>query len=304
VVLERLFNLQSTKPPEQRIREAWALDWQNHSDSALLNADYLKDLPKGVSLREWGKAIASFIKSELEGHHVVAVGHSAGSFAMMFSTLECADRLTGMILVESPLIEERLYHKMSNEIEGAYLAMSKVIMSRKSTWNSKQEAYEWYRKRIPWKTWDERIVRRVVEYGLHSTDNGKSVTVKTPPAQEAVSPANTAIPAYESVEIMSKVGLTIPIHLIYGSVVDLMPRYTPDGMVDRSKKAHIASVVEIPDVGHMIIQQNPDAVASRMADIIDTLLMPTQSTATSGSSSASLSAQFTGPAPSVPKNML
>lgn len=47
-VIEYLFEAQAAKEAAHRIREAWAFDWQNHGDAAVLNREALKDRPEGV----------------------------------------------------------------------------------------------------------------------------------------------------------------------------------------------------------------------------------------------------------------
>lgn len=86
------------------MREAWAFDWQNHGDAALLNRDLLVSnraygvcaspspiWPSYLSFAnavplaayEWGAAIASFLRSSrMHGKRIVAIGHSAGAGAM------------------------------------------------------------------------------------------------------------------------------------------------------------------------------------------------------------------------------
>lgn len=95
--LEHLFSL-SEDDGSARIREAWALDWQSHGDSAVLNADVIKPdeivsesdhalhhqissshLP-GISI--WGQALASFASSTRLQGPIIAIGHSAGSSAL------------------------------------------------------------------------------------------------------------------------------------------------------------------------------------------------------------------------------
>jgi hypothetical protein len=46
--IERIFTIQQVKQPRFRVREAWAFDWQNHGDSAILNRSALRVLPEGV----------------------------------------------------------------------------------------------------------------------------------------------------------------------------------------------------------------------------------------------------------------
>jgi hypothetical protein len=97
--IQRLFDTQQCKDKVHRIREAWSFDRQNHGDAAILNREALRNRREGVcgfndyvsalssnymtAVFEWTPAIASFIRSpRMKGHHLVAVGHSAGAGAV------------------------------------------------------------------------------------------------------------------------------------------------------------------------------------------------------------------------------
>jgi hypothetical protein len=101
--IQKLFTLQSEKSNFPQIREAWALDWQSHGESAVLNELALKDDPESArtsrhyssriwllligipltALDLWGYAIAEFLKSDLiAGHRLVGVGYSSGTVGL------------------------------------------------------------------------------------------------------------------------------------------------------------------------------------------------------------------------------
>ncbi|KAF7974887.1 hypothetical protein HWV62_11027 [Athelia sp. TMB] len=46
--LDKMFEAQHRKVGAMRIREAWAFDWQNHGDSALINRDALHTRPRPI----------------------------------------------------------------------------------------------------------------------------------------------------------------------------------------------------------------------------------------------------------------
>ncbi|KAG6900581.1 hypothetical protein C0993_008298 [Termitomyces sp. T159_Od127] len=88
--IEQIFHLQQRKDQRDRIREAWAFDWQSHGDAAVINARALDSRRDAVSPVEWALALETFIKSHLRGHRIVALGHSAGTSAMLvYLVLQC-----------------------------------------------------------------------------------------------------------------------------------------------------------------------------------------------------------------------
>ncbi|KAG6864014.1 hypothetical protein C0991_001094 [Blastosporella zonata] len=68
-----------------RIREAWALDCQNHGEAAIVNAETLVKNPNLLNIYDYADAFASLYRSGLLGtldptlDKVMLVGHSAGS---------------------------------------------------------------------------------------------------------------------------------------------------------------------------------------------------------------------------------
>ncbi|KAG5716857.1 hypothetical protein E4T56_gene3418 [Termitomyces sp. T112] len=80
--IEQIFRLQQQKDQRDRIREAWAFDWQSHGDAAIINARVLDSRKDAVSPSEWALALESFVESHLRGHRIVALGHSAGTCAI------------------------------------------------------------------------------------------------------------------------------------------------------------------------------------------------------------------------------
>ncbi|KAL0952491.1 hypothetical protein HGRIS_006754 [Hohenbuehelia grisea] len=270
--LEKLFASQADKPPQQRVREAYSFDWQSHGDSAVLNEKYLLEQPDGIAVKEWGRAIASFIadSDRVRGHRLILVGHSVGSFATLYAADGLESRLTGIILIESPMIDRKAYRKLLTHIEGAHTAMKRMTLARRDDWPNTGAAIAWLQKRMPYNTWDERILQTIARDGFHTLPKG-TVTTKTPKQQEAAAFKLAADASTDGWEIAEAVGLKVPVHKIYGSVVDLMPRYTTDGMVDREPKPYVASTVEIADRGHLIVQQDPDVIASEISKILDGL---------------------------------
>ena len=99
--LGHIFAIQDRKSEFHRVREAWALDWQSHGDSAVLNAVVLDESDECVCMSaflfffmwmlimvclaasERAVALSWFLRSDhVKGHRLVGLGHSAGSAAM------------------------------------------------------------------------------------------------------------------------------------------------------------------------------------------------------------------------------
>ena len=134
-----------------------------------------------IAAFEWTLALTSFLRSNhVKGHRVVAIGHSAGAAAMCVSlslnhlsfhaerkhrrilttkgtTLHelpyCA-----MILVEPTLATPELFYA---HIEDRMALMDFAVSAtsaRRNTWKSRDEAFSHFTKRLPWASWDPRMV--------------------------------------------------------------------------------------------------------------------------------------------------
>ncbi|KAJ7806942.1 hypothetical protein B0H14DRAFT_3483722 [Mycena olivaceomarginata] len=104
-----LYLREQYKPPQQRVREAWALDRQNHGDAALLNCEELaRSRPGG--------AIAAFVGSpRMQGQRIVPLAHSAGAISIVASTKFMSLPTTpyaGMILIEPSIIAPEVFHPL------------------------------------------------------------------------------------------------------------------------------------------------------------------------------------------------
>ncbi|KAF9267155.1 alpha/beta-hydrolase [Marasmius fiardii PR-910] len=279
-VIERIFALQN-KGMSYRIREAWSFDWQNHGDSAVVNEKILKYRPDGITVYEWANAIRNFVISpRMNGHKLVAIGHSAGAGTMTLSSLQTPLSnypYIALILVEATMITEDHFYA---SIEDRMLQMEFTVnatRSRRDTWKSKEIAYEWMLKRFPWNVWDPRIARLMADYGLRETMDPETkesvVTLKCPKEQEAV--LYSAVDGhFEAMDELKRVCRTVPVHAIWGENEDIVVEDIRNSLGDISKGRTLASVTTVPDCGHMIVQENPDGLADAIIKILEGIRPP------------------------------
>ncbi|KZT21796.1 alpha/beta-hydrolase [Neolentinus lepideus HHB14362 ss-1] len=275
-VLQGLFEIQESVSGHSIIREAWAFDWHTHGDSAVLNAETLDKLPdSGTSITHWAEAIATFVEAHLATHRLVAIGHSAGTTTVMYST-KCYNspsriRYEAIILVEPPMIDRDVYRANFGNRERQINRITKGILAQSSKWDSRSTAYEYFSKSIPWKDWDKRLRMILVDHGLRPIDASSAtagpVTTKCQKRFEAsiYLDLEATIAATEQIETVCSY---IPIHVIFGEKIDLIPRYSQDSVVDISKGRNVASVTRIPGAGHMVVQQQPDRLAKAIYSIL------------------------------------
>ncbi|KAJ6526661.1 hypothetical protein B0H19DRAFT_900282, partial [Mycena capillaripes] len=216
-IIEDIFRLQRY----QCVREAWALDRQDHGDAALLNSEELaRSRPDGVLSYEWAEAIAAFASSpRMRGHRIVTISHSAGAISMVGSTKFMPVRTSpyvAMLLVEPSMVAAEL----DPYKEGGIAALTAAIRVRRDTWTSRQAVHEWMASRFPWNIWDPRVLRAHIDHGFKDTSDGK-VTLKCDKSHEA----NCYMDKYahfDSVEQVGRVCRALPFHVIWGDRDDII----------------------------------------------------------------------------------
>ncbi|KAF8954537.1 Alpha/beta hydrolase fold-1 [Flammula alnicola] len=233
-VIERLFETQARRDKGHRIREVWAFDWQNHGDAAVLNREALKSRLEGVCKSEF-LAPSSGLSPRMKGHRIVPLGHSAGA-AVAIPANELG--YPAMVLVEPTMVTR----EVSNVCHGVCVT---ATSTRRDTWRSREEAFEYFKKRIPWGFWDARVVRILTEYGLEE----KQESMSFPDVE----------PHFEGVLQLGRICRTLPIHLVWGERNDLVPEFIQD------------SLDKIKDAGHLVVQEQPDLLAQAIADILDSI---------------------------------
>ncbi|KAI0341089.1 hypothetical protein BDW22DRAFT_321847 [Trametopsis cervina] len=260
------------------IREVWSLDALDHGDSAIANHAVLQTLKDGVSIVEWGKAIQSFVESELTSHKIVFVGHSMGSVAgvlsMMYSPVEKPIPYAAMVIVEPPMHDRKVLEDNYKERTTHNKVVLKAVLGQRSQFESREAAYAWLSTHSPWKAWDERVRKLYVNYGFRLLDENNTkgpVGTKCHKLHEAGKYPEWE-PMFTTVEYITKTCSHFPYHFVYGAITDIMPRYVQDNAVDPERGRKVASVTRVKGAGHMVIQQKPELFAGALRNILSAAL--------------------------------
>ncbi|KAJ7615865.1 Alpha/Beta hydrolase protein, partial [Roridomyces roridus] len=288
--IQHVFRLQQSKPRHQRIREAWTFDWQSHGDAATLNREALGETREmGVcesllvfpsssfplhseliffqAAYEWADSIAAFVRSpQMRGKRMVAVGHSAGTGAMMMSLRGnplSSLPYSAMVLIEPFLATREMYLRHAAEDTPAAVA---ATMLRRTQWPSRSEAHAWLSQRAPWRRWDARVLRIYVKHGLRETDDG-TVELKCDRRQEAMAYPDVE-PHFDAVGEIKRVCRTVPIHLVWATRSDLVPKAIQDALSDASKGRFVASITRV-EGRHLLVQEAPDRIAEAICAAVN-----------------------------------
>ncbi|KAJ7463512.1 hypothetical protein B0H11DRAFT_2053173 [Mycena galericulata] len=264
-IIEDIFRLQK----HQRVREAWALDRQDHGDAAVLNCDELvRSRPDGVYSYEWSEAIAAFACSpRMQGHRIVAISHSAGAISMVGSTkymnVESGPYIA-MILVEPSMVAAEL----DPYTEGGIGPLTAAIRVRRDTWASREAAHGWMKARFPWNVWDPRVLRVHIDHGFKDTPDGK-VTLKCDKSHEA-NAFMDKVAHFDSVDQVGRVCRTLPFHIVWGDRDDIVPEAGKGSISDRSQGRYVASITRM-EGGHMLVQENPSKLTVEICRLLETI---------------------------------
>jgi pimeloyl-ACP methyl ester carboxylesterase len=162
--LEELLQLEDRNLEIHNIQEAWAVDYETHGESAILNEEAMKAHPQHVATYEAAEIYAKIFHTHLSHfnpniHDLVAIGHSAGCVITILSTMYFPGRAnvipySSIILIEPALKAQHLLHEHTD----VYLAVKAMTPSRRDIWGSRAEAKEYFAKRLPWMLWDKRVL--------------------------------------------------------------------------------------------------------------------------------------------------
>ncbi|KAJ3889095.1 Alpha/beta hydrolase family-domain-containing protein [Lentinula edodes] len=287
--IERIFLTQATKERHHQIREAWSFDWQNHGDAALLNEEALRGRHEGVcehiiwkptghfatAIYEWAPAIIEFVLSpRMVGHRIVPLGHSAGAGAMMLTTKSFPLShlpYVSLILIEPTMITREMFEAhFDDRIRSMEMSVGATEV-RRDVWPNREEAFRWLSRRFPFRTWDPRVVRLLVEQGLYQKSPGsKAVSLKCDRKQEAISYPDVD-GHFEATTELARVCRTLPVHVIWGTSNDMFPDYFQDSLTDATQGRIVASASKVHGAGHLVMQEKPDHLALKICEALDTI---------------------------------
>ncbi|KAJ7175020.1 Alpha/beta hydrolase fold-1 [Mycena crocata] len=272
-VIEQVFREQESKPTHQRVHEAWAFDWQNHGDAAVLNRELILSsrATTGVSPFEWAEAIGAFVRSpQMQGKRLIGIGHSAGAGTMLLSVKETPVPeipFVAFVLIEPTMATRPLFAQYVARNLPPVVA---VTNARRERWPNRAEAKAFLTRRPPFRTWDARALQIYVDSGLEDAPDGSGeVSLKCDRRQEAIAFPD-AEPHFAAVEELARVSGTVPVHLVWATKSDLVHKRLQESLSDASEGRIAASITYVPG-GHMLVQEDPDGIARAICSALDSV---------------------------------
>ncbi|KAJ7349637.1 hypothetical protein DFH08DRAFT_935664 [Mycena albidolilacea] len=257
------------------LREVWSVDWQSHGLRAVVNEATLSDRPAdrpAVSVVEWAEAIAEFIQSpHLRGHHIVGIGHSAGSSAPNDPKFASANRVVcrshNCRAGDVPQCSQDFYRDYGEERNSALSTAIMIVNARRTTWPNRDEAFSYMKLNFIWKGWDARVLRTYVDYGMHDLPGSDGVVISTKKEQE-ISAYTNVPPHLEAVDLYRRIVPWVPVHFIFGARNDLVPPEAQDSIFDPGNNIQASSIQCVHRAGHMVLQEKPDGLAVAICKVL------------------------------------
>ncbi|KAJ3508565.1 hypothetical protein NMY22_g16571 [Coprinellus aureogranulatus] len=303
--LETLFKIVEASSPGRHspvMLEAWAIESPNHGHSAALNEAALRRPPFSTDFgcEGYARAVHRFLtKGPVPFHQkvLVGIGHSLGANAMLLlQSYRPSLPFKSLVIVE-PLVSpggDELFHPLRTRLVHS-------SERRRDTWASLEEA----RLSLPGKArsrkrrdgkreWDERVVNAFLvciymRSPLHPSANPESRVQQKHGIRPYAKPADNSVTAkftlactkeqeivmYRDkrgaeapVEVLDKISSTLPTHLILGEIKDYVPGEVHKVLIGPAPGRRFASITTLPDVGHLVPQEKPDALAGAIANVL------------------------------------
>jgi pimeloyl-ACP methyl ester carboxylesterase len=172
-----------------------------------------------------------------------------------------------LVLIEpvflSPDILEAV-DKLVKSGKGDDLPLVKVARMRKREWSSRREAFSHFRPKRVFSGWSDKSLHDYVTYGLRENEAG-DLTLIYPPEWEARIYATVPTDVWELIP-----QITQPTLAIRGGKSDTMSD-TAWELWQRRQPG--ATFVEMANSGHLLPMEEPQAVADKIKDFLDSQLI-------------------------------
>lgn len=259
------------------IKEAWAVDCQDHGESASLNEDVLLGASRCVSCCEYAGVFLSLLRSgqvDLKTR-IVFIGHSAGAIsgvlsATGFGHLDVAP-YDSMILVEPTMLPKSLFDT-SLDIRKGVRRMIESSRKRRDIWSSVSDARSWLRTRTPWSAWDARVLDIYVNSGMRSLPTGIYPEIAT--GVTLCFPKSTQAMAYNNLQDqhdgLEQLGVLCSsskrVHVIFGGRIDFNPKVVHDDIIEVVERYGSGSIVYLDDVKPLCMSPKHCELVRRLRD--------------------------------------
>ncbi len=185
---------------------------------------------------------------------IIGIGHSIGAVATLFASIKRPDLFSKIVLIDPVLIPWRYIIpfsliKMIGRKDLFFLA--KLARKRRSTWESKEEAYSYFKEKPLFSNFEDDFLRSYVTYGLKPSTNGEI---------ELVCPSESEARIFESYPLNIWFWVSrnkTPTLILRGEHSDTL---NADSVKRFCRKSKQVDSVVVEGAGHLIPMEKPTKV--------------------------------------------
>ena len=192
---------------------------------------------------------------------VIGIGHSMGGVASWLAAVRRPDLFSRLILIDPVVLPNSFtlgIRWLPYKLKMKLLPMIKIASRRRDTWDSREEARDYFLSKRIFKAFDEDVLEDFVQYGLKEKDSGQ-ITLAYPRAWEA---KVYATPGY----LWSKMNkVQCPIAIIRAEHSNVI---TDDRWQKIKSKVDGGTFIEMKGAGHLFPFDAPVACAEAIKGIL------------------------------------
>jgi pimeloyl-ACP methyl ester carboxylesterase len=133
-----------------------------------------------VAWDRFGDDLTSFVRATgLEG--AVGVGHSMGGFCVTYAAAFEPEAFSRLVLVDPVILPPEAYAARAQWIDGDEHPTAR----RRDRWSAWQEMYERFEDRMPFASWEKRVLEDYCRHGVLPAADGEGFVLACPPRIEA-----------------------------------------------------------------------------------------------------------------------
>ncbi len=190
----------------------------------------------------------------------IGVGHSLGAVTTVMAANERPDLFTSLILIEPVFLDRQLLEHFDQPGINPYkLPLVMIANKRRNKWQSRQEAFEHFRRKKVFSLLSDEALWDYVTAGLH-TDQDGHYKLSFPTAWEAWIYAHPPTTVWDYIPRISH-----PTLCIRGAQSNTL---TVTAWKDWQHTQPTATSIEVADASHLLAMEKPAVVADLIIDFL------------------------------------
>lgn len=213
---------------------------------------------------DWRAVAADMIRFfEQEAlQNMIGIGHSLGAVATMYVAIERPSLFQKIVLIEPVFLPPALLEMVEAHREVANtIPLVVKTRNRRRRWPGPAAAFTYLRAKSTFARWSDEALWDYVNNGMHQDEDGRTVLTYTP-EWEARIYTLVSTDVWEVVPTISH-----PTLAIRGAESDTL--YPQSWQLWQTLQPQ-ASFAEVKDAGHMVVMEQPTAVAGHILNFLQT----------------------------------